>query len=426
MAVVWRAWDPQLEREVAIKEPVLPHGIDPSLAQELTERFVREGRAIAALQHPGIVTVFDAGVYDERPAMVMELIDGTTLADLMAAERRLDPAAALSVATQLLDALGYAHARGIVHRDVKPDNVFVTSEGRVKLADFGIARIADKTRFTQEGTVMGTPGYMPPEQVRGLPVDARADIFSVGAILYEMLTGSNPFGASDGIDSTSVMYRIVHEDPPNADQVVPALPGWLGQVVAVAMAKEPENRYPTAETMREDLRAQSASVKLPARGAKKLNGLWRWGAAAAAAALLLGWAIYAAQSPSSSGQTAVTPPTSPKPASVPAPVAAPTAPAELTPAEIKRVIFDYAESQSDPGATLVLDQYREAELANGELWVRAQMTSVPSAGGPDTHVDAVLHATSGGPLQGAGFGNIGPDEAGVPDELINKLYPPEN
>jgi serine/threonine-protein kinase len=175
MAVVWRAFDPNLEREVAIKEPVIPHGTEPAVAQELSDRFVREGKAIAALQHPGIVTVHDAGVYDGRPAMVMELVDGTTLGDLLAAEKRLDTPTAISVASQLLDALAYAHDRGIVHRDVKPDNVFVTHDGRIKLADFGIARIADKTRFTQEGTVMGTPGYMPPEQVRGMPVDARAD-----------------------------------------------------------------------------------------------------------------------------------------------------------------------------------------------------------------------------------------------------------
>lgn len=249
MAVVWRAWDPALEREVAIKEPLFAPTLEESVRGELTARFLREGKTVAAFNHAGIVTVYAADVYDGRPAIVMELIKGSTLAEVL--ERgALSPQAAAAVADQLLDALAYAHSRGVVHRDIKPDNVFVTVDGRVKLADFGIARVAERTRFTQEGTVMGTPGYMAPEQVRGLSADERADIFATGAILYEMLAGENPFGASAGIESTAIMYRIVHEDPP---PLPPETGDPLRTVALVALNKDPEARFASAEEMRSAL-----------------------------------------------------------------------------------------------------------------------------------------------------------------------------
>ena len=245
MAVVWRGFDPKLEREVAIKEPVIAPGTNAATASELAARFVREGQAAARLSHPGIVTIYGADIYDGRPAIIMELIEGETLGAIL--ERgALSQPQALAVLDQLLDAIGYAHARGIVHRDVKPDNVFVTLDGRVKLTDFGIAHLGSTATLTQAGTVMGTPGYMAPEQVTGQPVDARADIFAAAAIGYEMLTGTNPFGATDGLPSTTVMYRIVHEQTP----VLQTAPAHAGQAIMAALAKQPHQRFADAASFR--------------------------------------------------------------------------------------------------------------------------------------------------------------------------------
>lgn len=253
MAVVWRAWDPALEREVAIKEPMIPPGLDAETAAELTARFVREGKAAAGLNHRGIVTIYVADVYEGRPAIVMELIKGETLSEVLA-RGPLSPGGALAVLDQLLDAVGYAHSRGVVHRDIKPDNVFVTVDGRVKLADFGIAHVGTSSALTQAGTVMGTPGYMAPEQVTGQPVDARADVFAIGALAYEMLTGLNPFGAGAGVATTTVMYRIVHEPMPQLPgQLTAALPEPFSRVLSAAVAKDPADRFADAAAFRSAL-----------------------------------------------------------------------------------------------------------------------------------------------------------------------------
>jgi len=257
MAVVWRGYDTRLEREVAIKEPAIPSGTDSAMAAELGARFVREGKAAAKLSHPGIVTIYTADIYEGRPAIVMELIEGQTLADILDTGP-LEPASAIAIADQLLDAAGYAHSRGVVHRDIKPDNVFVTHDGRVKLADFGIAHVGQSSALTQAGTVMGTPGYMAPEQVTGSPVDARADIFAIGVILHEMLTGSNPFGATQGTAPTTVMYRIVHEPAAAVPTLIlEATNTPIDQVLSAALAKNPAARFENAEAFRSALRAGS-------------------------------------------------------------------------------------------------------------------------------------------------------------------------
>ena len=246
MAVVWRARDTRLDREVALKEPVTPPGLDPSMTVEFAARFVREAKAAARLNHPGIVTIHNADVFDGRAVIDMELIEGETLAAMLA-RGPLPLGAALSVTQQLLDAVGYAHAHGIVHRDIKPDNVFVTAEGRIKLADFGIAHVGASATLTQAGTVMGTPGYMSPEQVTGDPIDARADIFAIGVVAYEAIVGRNPFGATDGVAPTTVMYRIVHEAAPALPpEALGAVPFDLARVLATAMAKDPVARFADA------------------------------------------------------------------------------------------------------------------------------------------------------------------------------------
>jgi len=253
MAVVWRAWDPKLEREVAVKEPVVPPGADAAGAADMAARFVREGKAAAALNHPGIVTIYAADVYDGRPAIVMELIEGETLSEVLA-RGPLSAASSLAVLDQLLDAVGYAHARAVVHRDIKPDNVFVTLDGRVKLTDFGIAHMGTTAALTQAGTVMGTPGYMAPEQVTGHPVDSRADLFAIGVVGYELVTGHNPFGATDGVAPTTIMYRIVHEPMPLLPSGLSAgLPADIAGVLAVATAKDPASRFADAGAFRSAL-----------------------------------------------------------------------------------------------------------------------------------------------------------------------------
>lgn len=244
MARVWRAWDPKLNREVAIKEPLFDQTLRPETLDEMGRRFVAEGRAAARLSHPNIVTIYTADVWDGRPAIVMELIQGKTLSQLLD-NGPLAPETALYILDQLLDATGYSHEHGVIHRDIKPDNVFVDSDGRVRLTDFGVAHVDNgATRATVAGTVLGTPGYMSPEQVRGDVVDSRSDLFSIGVVAHEMLTGSNPFGTGDG---TTLLYRIVYEPPAELPASVSAgLPADLRPAIAAALAKNPADRPQTA------------------------------------------------------------------------------------------------------------------------------------------------------------------------------------
>ncbi len=270
MARVWRAFDPNLEREVAIKEPLFDSNLPENVLEEMGRRFVKEGRAAAKLDHNNIVTIYAADVYDGRPAIVMELVDGTTLGTLM--ERgKLSPAEALSVLDQLLDAVGYAHKQGVVHRDIKPENIFVNSSGTVKLADFGIAHVEDTgaTRATMVGTVLGTPGYMSPEQATGSTVDGRSDLFSVAVVGYEMLSGKNPFGAGMG-DSTTILYRIVHE--PAADLPAAAsegLPSDVRPAIMAALAKDPNNRPADAASFKAMLHG---GMTIPDQGTQGIGG----------------------------------------------------------------------------------------------------------------------------------------------------------
>jgi serine/threonine-protein kinase len=246
MAEVFRGFDTVLNRQVAIKILAPQYARDASFV----DRFRREAQAAARLNHPNVVAVYDSGSDDGTHFIVMEFVEGRTLADFLAKGGKLAPAKATEIAERIADALQAAHTQGVIHRDVKSANVMVTREGTVKVMDFGIARMAEGDNVTQTAAVLGTASYLSPEQAQGRPVDARSDIYSLGVVLYEMLTGGVPFV---GDTAVAVAYKHVQENPPLPSTKNPEVTPALDAVVMRAMAKNPANRYPTAEEFRQDL-----------------------------------------------------------------------------------------------------------------------------------------------------------------------------
>ena len=244
MGEVFEASDLTLHRSVAVKL------MSPSLVQDepARARFLREARALAQVNSPNVVAVYDAGEDAERPYLVMELVEGTTLERELVGSGRVEPARAVAIATDIASGLAAAHERGIVHRDVKPSNVFLTPSDAAKIGDFGIARLErpDAT-LTLTGQTFGSPPYMAPEQATGGKVDARADLYSLGCVLFQMLVGRRPFS---GDDAVSLVYQHVHSTPPRVDSLVPAVPAELGALVAGLMAKDPDDRPASAEEVR--------------------------------------------------------------------------------------------------------------------------------------------------------------------------------
>jgi peptide/nickel transport system substrate-binding protein len=252
MARVHRAQDTRMGRTVAVKT-LLPDLADNPDARR---RFAREAQAAGALNHPGIVTVHDQDEIRDGdevvPYLVMEFVPGGTLAQLLRRQVMFTPERAVRVTCDILDALAHAHSRGTVHRDVKPANVMVTPEGVVKVADFGIARVLDTdSRLTTTGSAVGTPSYMSPEQINGAEVDARSDVYSVGCVLTELLTGKPPF--TDG-NPINLMYWHVHSAPPAPSSRNPRIPAELDGLVLTALAKDPAARHPDAAAFRDRLR----------------------------------------------------------------------------------------------------------------------------------------------------------------------------
>jgi beta-lactam-binding protein with PASTA domain len=239
MADVYCAEDEQLGRRVAVKL------LYRHLAEDVSfvERFRREASSAAGLQHPNIVSIFDRGEWDGTYYIAMELIRGRTLKDIIRERGPAPPDAAVDIVLQILRAARFAHQRGVVHRDIKPHNVLIDEEGRVKVADFGIAR-AGASDMTETGSVMGTAQYLSPEQAQGRPVDARSDLYSIGIVLYEMLTGSVPF---DGESPVAVALKQVSEVPVPPRERNPAVPPALDAVVLRALEKDPALRYQSAD-----------------------------------------------------------------------------------------------------------------------------------------------------------------------------------
>jgi eukaryotic-like serine/threonine-protein kinase len=246
MAQVYEGTDTVLGRTVAIKV------LAPHFARDdaFVARFRREAQAAASLNHPGVVSVYDTGSDNGVHYIVMEYVAGRTLAQVLEQEGRLQPERAAEIARSVAQALSFAHSAGIIHRDVKPANIMLSSQGGVKVMDFGIARALSSQTLTQTATVLGTASYLSPEQAQGEVVDARSDIYSLGVVLYEMLTGQPPFS---GDTPVAVAYKHVREDPPLPTSLVPELPQDLEAIVMKAMAKNPANRYANAQEMAEDL-----------------------------------------------------------------------------------------------------------------------------------------------------------------------------
>jgi predicted Ser/Thr protein kinase len=246
MGVVYKALDPTIGRTVALKTMRLDvHGLD---AQEMVRRFQNEARAAGVLNHPNIVTIYDAGEEDGIFYIAMEFIEGTTLHEVLTEQRVLATDEVLQLTRQISRGLDYAHSNGIVHRDIKPANIMITGNGTVKIMDFGIAKSGGQV--TNTGQVLGTPNYMSPEQVKGRPLDGRSDLFSLGVILYEMLTGEKPFV---GQNVTTIIYKIVNETPITPrDLDVTVHPG-LSAIVTKALAKAPDDRYQTGADLVRDL-----------------------------------------------------------------------------------------------------------------------------------------------------------------------------
>ncbi len=246
MGVVYKAQDPTIGRTVALKTMRLDvHGLE---TDEVLRRFRNEARAAGLLNHPNIVTIYDAGEQDGMFYIAMEFIEGTTLQSLLTEKRVLTPEETIQISRQICKGLDYAHANGIIHRDIKPANIMIAPDGTVKIMDFGIAKAGGG--MTSTGQVMGTPNYMSPEQVKGKELDGRSDLFSFGVVLYEMVTGEKPFV---GQNITTIIYKIVHETPvPPRDLDVTVHPG-LSLVVSKTLAKNPEDRYQSGAELAKDL-----------------------------------------------------------------------------------------------------------------------------------------------------------------------------
>ena len=250
MGIVYKAKDPLIDRVVAIKTINL--GLAMEEKEEYEGRFYQEAKAAGRLNHPNIVTIYDVGKSGDVAYIAMEFLQGRELRDIMNDGKLLPVDQVLDIVAQVAQGLAYAHEHEIVHRDVKPSNIMVVRDGHAKITDFGIARMASSAVRTQTGMVLGSPKYMSPEQVMGKAIDQRTDIFSLGVMLYEMLTGQAPF---NGENVNAIMYQTLNAVPPPPGTLNPAIPEMINFIVAKALAKKLEDRYQNAKDFAADLRA---------------------------------------------------------------------------------------------------------------------------------------------------------------------------
>ena len=255
MGVVYRAEDPSLDRIVALKTISLGYADEDRKAYE--KRFMLEAKAAGKLTHPNIVTIFDYGEEEDIAYMAMELLEGQDLRSRIR-QGEIPPMEAVEIALQAADGLGFAHEFGVVHRDVKPGNIMLLERGAVKIMDFGIARMRFADHKTSTGMVLGTPRYMSPEQIGGQPVDQRSDIFSLGTVLYEMLTQTTLFA---GQDVNQIAHNVANTEPAPPSRAHPGLPQMLDFIVARALKKDPSVRYQDAYEMAADLRDVLAEMR---------------------------------------------------------------------------------------------------------------------------------------------------------------------
>ncbi len=251
MGVVYRGHDPVIDRPVALKTVLLPETLSPSERKTYLERFFLEARIAGSLIHPNIVVTYDASTDEatQIPFIVMELVEGEPLSLLLERQHRLPWKDALDIVVPLAGALGYAHQNDVVHRDIKPANILLTKNREPKIADFGIAKLA-ASQLTQAGVVMGTPYFMSPEQLLGEQLDGRSDLFSLGGLLYILITGQLPF---QGSELAVIASMVLHKDPIPPSESAPGIPSDLDGVIARALAKPVDQRYATARELEEDL-----------------------------------------------------------------------------------------------------------------------------------------------------------------------------
>ncbi|MGC9358648.1 MAG: protein kinase domain-containing protein, partial [Anaerolineae bacterium] len=259
MAIVYKAWQPSLRRYVAIKV-MLPHLLND---QEFMRRFQQEAIVAANLNHPNVVTIYEVEQQDDHLYIVMEYVEGKSLEEVVISEGPLHLERVTKILEQVADALDYAHRRQFVHRDIKPSNILVTPEGRAVISDFGIAKAlrgsGATARLTATGTILGSPAYMSPEQIIGEDVDYRTDLYSLGIVAYEMLSGRAPFGGS----TTALLYAQVNTTPPSIAALNPSLPPQVENALVRMLAKQPSQRFPNASAFVKALEGQSLPAQAP-------------------------------------------------------------------------------------------------------------------------------------------------------------------
>lgn len=254
MGVVYKALDPDINREVAVK--TIRFDLSDGDDEEMMGRFIREAQAAGKLDHPNIATIYDVGREKDLTYIVMQYVKGQSLQQVIAKKKKFSPKEINDILIPLCEALEYAHQHGIVHRDIKPANILIDLRGKPNVVDFGVARIETST-LTQSGTTVGTPSYMSPEQIMGKRVDNRADIFSLGVILYELAAGQRPFS---GGNVSTLMYKIVNEEPPHITEVEKSLPASYENIVEKVLAKDPKNRFQSCLQFVAALKGESIDI----------------------------------------------------------------------------------------------------------------------------------------------------------------------